>query len=198
MLFYFSPPFMEKLFQFLNSVYPISPGLAEYMVGIIKWKELAKKDFLLKAGHVCHNIYFIEKGLLRCFYIKGENEVCSWFMKENDVIVSIESFFLRSVSYESIQALEACTLFYISYEDLYHIYRTYPEFNWTGRELMQNYYIFWTKQLFGMRMQQAPERYKWLLVNFPDLILRVPAKYLASWLGITPVMLSIIKGKRIS
>ncbi len=189
---------MEKLFQLLNSVHPISPGLAEYMTEIVQWKELAKKEFLLKAGHLCRNIYFIEKGLLRCFYFKGESEICSWFMKENDVIVSIESFFLRTVSYESIQALEDCALYYISYEDLYHIYRTYPEFNWTGRELMQNYYIFWAKQLYGLRMQQAPERYKWLLVNFPDLILRVPAKYLASWLGITPVMLSIIKGKKIS
>ena len=188
---------MERLLQFLQSVHPMSPELIEYLAGAIQMKELCKKEILLKAGHICRNIYFIEKGLLRCFYIKGNNEVCSWFMKEMDVIVSIESFYLRTTSYESIQALEDCVLYYISYEDLYHMYRTYPEFNWTGRELTQNYYILWAKQLYGIRMQQAPERYLWLLENHPDLILRVAAKYLASWLGITEVMLSKIKGMKL-
>lgn len=188
---------MEHVLQFLQSVHPLSTGLIDYLSLTIKQKQLPRKGILLKAGHICRNIYFIEKGLLRCFYLKGNTEVCSWFMKEMDVMISIESFYLRSTSYESIQALEDCTLHYISYEDLYHIYRTYPEFNWTGRELTQNYYILWVKQLYGLRMQQAPERYMWLIANHPELILRVPAKYLASWLGMTEVMLCKIKAKKL-
>lgn len=187
---------MELLLQFLSAVHPLSPGLQGYLASVIQYRELSKKDYLLKAGHVCRDIYFIESGLLRCYYTKGDIEICSWFMKELDVIVSIESFYGRTPSHENIQALEDCTLYYISYEQLYHAYREYPEFNWVGRELTQNYYRLWAKQLYGLRMQQAPERYAWLLEQHPELIQRVPAKYLASWLGITEVMLSVIKGKR--
>lgn len=192
----FKLPRMEQLLFFLQSVHPLSAELIEHLRLTVKWRDLRKKDFLLKAGHICREIHFIEKGLLRCYYEKGDQQVCSWFMKEGDIIVSIESFYVRKVSYESIQALEDCQLFYISYEELYHIYRCYPEFNWISRELTQQYYILWAKQLYGLRMQSAQERYDWLLANFPELVLRVPAKYLASWLGIGEAHLSVVKGRR--
>jgi CRP-like cAMP-binding protein len=117
-------------------------------------------------------------------------------MKEGDVIVSIESFFEQKESYESIQALEDCTLYYIEYTELQNIYRQFPEFNFIGRVLTEKYYKLWAQQLHGLRMQPAADRYKWLLQNHPELILRVHAKYLASWLGITEVMLSKIKARK--
>ena len=174
----------------------MSDGLVLHLSQILKTKELRKRDYLLKAGHICRIICFIKIGLMRCFYIKGDNEVCSWFMKEGDVIVSIESFFEQKESYESIQALEDCTLYYIEYTELQNIYRQFPEFNFIGRVLTEKYYKLWAQQLYGLRMQPAADRYKWLLQNHPELILRIPAKYLASWLGITEVMLSKIKGKK--
>ncbi|MDP4265053.1 MAG: cyclic nucleotide-binding domain-containing protein [Bacteroidota bacterium] len=187
---------MEELLAFLNSVFPLSDALTEHLSLTVKVRELRKKEILLRAGHICRDIHFIARGLLRCYYEKGEQEVCSWFMKEGDVIVSIESFFERKVSYESIQALEDCVLFYINYDELYHIYQTYPEFNWISRELTQHYYILWAKQLYGLRMQSAQERYDWLLANFPELALRVPAKYVASWLGINEAHFSVVKGRK--
>lgn len=187
---------MEQLLAFLENIHPLSPELREYLALNVKWRELRKKEFLLKAGHICREIHFIAGGLLRCYYEKGDQEVCSWFMKEGDVIVSIESFYERKISYETIQALEDCCLFYISYEELYHIYRTFPEFNWISRELVQRYYILWAKQLYGIRMQSSQERYDWLLENFPDLVLRVPSKYIASWLGMGEAHLSVVKGRR--
>lgn len=187
---------MEQLIQFLDSVHPVSENLKDHLRIILKEKRLSKKDYLLKAGHICRTICFIQNGLLRCFYNKGDTEICSWFMKEGDVIVSIESFFHQKESYESIQALEDCTLHYIEYGELQHIYRQFPEFNFTGRLLTEKYYGLWAQQLYGLRMQTAQERYSWLFDNFSDLLLRVPSKYLASYLGITEVTLSKIKSKK--
>jgi CRP/FNR family transcriptional regulator, anaerobic regulatory protein len=188
---------MEELVYFLSSVHPLSEGLTSYLFGTLKIKELKKKDFLLKAGHICRNICFIEKGLLRCFYVKGDAEVSSWFMKEGDIIISIDSFYGQQASYESIQALEDSTLLYISYEELNYIYKTFSEFNFIGRVLTEKYYRLWAQQLYALRMQQAGERYKWLLDHYPELILRVPAKYIASYLGIEETTLSKIKNIRV-
>lgn len=66
---------MEKLFQLLNGIYPLSEGLTDYLLQTLKIKELSKKDYLLRAGHVCRHVCFVEKGLIRCFYFKGDNEV---------------------------------------------------------------------------------------------------------------------------
>lgn len=188
---------MEALLYFLDSIYPLSDGLKVHLFGILKTKELRKKDFLLRAGHVCRNVCFIESGLVRCFYAKGDNEVTSWFMKEGDVIISIESFYQQTESYESIQAIEDSILYYISYEQLNYIYKTFPEFNFIGRVLTEKYYTLWAEQLYALRMQQASERYKWLMDHHPELILRVPAKYIASYLGIDETTLSKIKNVRV-
>lgn len=184
---------MEKLLLLLNGILPLSQQLTEELILRLKSRQLAKKDFLLRAGHVCRNIYFVERGLLRCFYQKGDAEVSSWFMKEGDVIISIESFYQQRESYEWIQALEDCVLYYISFEELNAVYRSFPEFNFVGRVLTEKYYTLWAQQLYALRMQQASERYQWLLNNHPELILRVSAKYIASYLGIDETTLSRIK-----
>lgn len=188
---------MEALLYFLSTIHELSDGLKNYLFEILKTKELKKKDFLLKAGHVCRNVCFIETGLLRCFYTKGDAEVSSWFMKEGDVIISIESFYQQKQSYESIQAIEDSLIYFISYEELNYIYKNFPEFNFIGRVLTEKYYTLWAQQLYALRMQQASERYRWLMDHHAELILRVPAKYIASYLGIDETTLSKIKNVRV-
>lgn len=185
---------MEKLLNFLNSIYPFSDSLTEYLAVNLKTKNLSKKEYLLKQGHVSREICFIDKGLLRCFYLVDDKEVSSWFMKEGDVIVSVKSFFQQSESYEAIQALEDCTLYYISYNELQFIYRNFSEFNFIGRVLTERYYTLSEERLYAMRMQRAHDRYTYLMQYHAELILRVPSKFLASYLGITEVTFSKMKG----
>lgn len=186
---------MEALINYLNSIHPLTEEGINTFSGLLKVKELEKKDFLLKAGHICQNIYFIAQGLLRCYYIKGDHEVCSWFMKEGDIIISVESFFLQKSSYEYIQALEDCVLYYMHYKDLQTVYKQHPEFNFVGRVLTEKYYILSEQRLYSLRMQRSQERYDYLLEHHPELILRVPAKHLSSYLGITEVTMSKIRAR---
>ena len=185
---------MEKLLAYLDSIFPLSDKLIEYLSTNLKTKDLHKKDFLLRKGHISRDICFIHSGLLRCFYLIGDKEVSSWFMKEGDVIVSVESFLKQTPSYEYIQALDASTLFYITYQELQSIYTNFPEFNVIGRVLTERYYILSEQRLYSMRMQRSNERYAYLMEHHAELIQRVPSKFLASYLGITEVTLSNIKG----
>lgn len=187
---------METLFYLLSSIHPLSEELTAYLLEHLQCRELSKKDFLLKAGHVCSHIYFIEKGLCRCFYLQGETEVCSWFMQEGDVIVSVESFFDQKASYEYIQALEDCMVHYISFQELQYAYQNFPEFNYIGRELVQKYYKLSEQRLYSLRMQRGPERFEFLKIHHPELLQRVEQKYIASYLGITEQYLSMLKTTR--
>ncbi len=187
---------MEEVLELLNGVYPLSTPLRDHIGTILRHRVVPKKAFLLKAGHVCRDIYFIRKGILRCYYLKAEVEVCSWFMKERDLVISIESFYAQSPSYEYLQALEETEVWYISYAELQRIYQDYPEFNTTGRLLTQRYHQHWAQQLFAIRMHTAEERYRWLMDHHPELLLRVPAKFIATYLDIAEVTLSKIKAKQ--
>jgi CRP/FNR family transcriptional regulator, anaerobic regulatory protein len=186
---------MEALLAYLESIYPLSDGLKTHLGQVLKTKEIPRKGYLLKAGHFSRNICFIGKGLLRCFYMRDGHDISSWFMKEGDVIVSVESFFLQKESYESIQALEDTLIYYISYDELQKIYRQFSEFNFIGRVLTERYYIQSEQRLFSIRMMRSQERYDYLMEHHSELVLRVPAKHLASYLGITEVTLSKIKGR---
>src|SRR5215203_6565534 len=104
---------MEAFLSYLHAIHPLSTGLTSHLQSILKIKKVNKRDHLLRAGHVCHIICFIQRGLLRSYNINGEQEVCSWFMKEGDVIISVESFYQQLKSFEAIQALEDCVLYYI-------------------------------------------------------------------------------------
>ncbi|MEI6949640.1 Crp/Fnr family transcriptional regulator [Paraflavisolibacter sp. H34] len=184
---------MEQLLKIMSSIYPISDEVKERFANAWTPIEFAKKQFILREGHICRNIYFIEQGLARCFYVKGTTEVCTWFMMEGDLMISVESFFQQTKAKESIQALEDCRMYYISHHDLMALYHEFKELNFIGRTLTEKYYILCEQRLYSIRMMKAQESYAYLMNHFPEIIRRVPCKYIASYLGISEEYLSYIK-----
>lgn len=185
---------MHPALLFLNSVHPLSSACIEMLEELIQEVEVKKRTFLLKAGQICTNIYFIHSGLIRSFTKEGDKLICGWFMKEGDIIISIKSFYNQIRSEEYIQALEDCTLSYISFADLENVYRSCLELNYVGRVLTQKYYQLWDEQLKALR-HPAPDRYLWLKENHPQLLQRVSTEDIASYLGITREHLQRIKYK---
>ena len=187
---------MTSVLKHLHSIQPLPDALTAYLQKTIKRKDIPRKDSLLKEGEVCRNIHFIEQGLLRCYYLKDGVEISAWFMKERDVCIAVESYYHQEPSMECIQALEDSVVYSITYEELDRIYRHFPSFNYTGRVLTEHYYMLSEQRSRSMRMLRSHERYNWFMTRHPELIQRVPAKYIASYLGITEVTLSIVRGRR--
>lgn len=187
---------MEEVLNYLSAIHPLSNELRNYLRDILKEREVPKNTYLLKRGHVNSSIYFITKGLVRCYYIKNDREISSGFMKEGDIAISVESFFKQIPSKENIQALEDCIIYYASYRDLQFAYKNFPEFNFIGRVLTEKYYMQSEQRLCSIKMQRSKERYDYLLQNNSELIQRVPAKYLASYIGLHEAYMSFVKGKK--
>jgi len=186
---------MDKLLAFLDSIYPLPPELREQLVLVLKYRTFTRKEFLLKAGHVSRNIYFIEKGIVRCFYMVGTKDISAWFMKEGDVVVSVDSFFGQVESTENIQALEDTTVHYISYDELEELYSRFLCFNVHGRKVLTHYYRLSEQRAVSMRSLKARERYAYLLYQSPELLQRVPRKFLASYVGVSEHTMSNINTK---
>lgn len=52
------------------------------------------------------------------------------------------------------------------------------------------------QKLFLSRIKDTPqERYEALLTDHPEIVSQIPQHYIASYLGITPVSLSRIRGR---
>jgi len=180
----------EHLLEYLHGLYPLSTELRQHLYNILKVKELKRREYLLQAGKISEHVYFITEGLVRAYYLKDGKEICSWFMKERDVVFSVESFYGQQPSYESIQCLEPSVFYYISFQELQYIYKNFIEFNYIRGLLTEKYYALSEQRLRSMRMQKSKERVEFLLTQHGDLINRVPRKYLATYLGVTEETLS--------
>jgi CRP/FNR family transcriptional regulator, anaerobic regulatory protein len=188
---------IENVLSALQKIIPFSMELQEALLSTLKSKTFKKKDYLLTEGKVCNHIYFIESGMVRSFYLKDGKEICSWFMKEGDVIISVRSFFSRTPSNEYLQALENTMVHYVHYNELNEIYQRFPEFNIVGRILTEKYYQLSEERLYSMRKQSASERFEFLLKYHPEISQRVPRGHIASYLGVTLETLSRIHKKKI-
>ncbi|WP_431217165.1 Crp/Fnr family transcriptional regulator [Puia sp. P3] len=179
---------MLTLIKFLRSVYPLTVELREELDLVVAEREIKRKDFLLKPGQVSRYMYFVERGVLRSFYDKGEKEITSGFTLDGEVCVSGNSFFNQVPGIEYIQALEDAKLFSITYEQYQGLRQRHQAFNNIVLNLFQRCYCEHEKRLSEIWMQTADNRFKWLKKMFPHLLLRVPAKDLASYMGISEGM----------
>lgn len=184
---------MNDLIDYLDALQPLSPALRAHLTVTVKVTTLGRREYLLHQGRICYNIYFVQQGLLRSFYLLYDKEVCAAFMKENDLVFAPESFFRQQPSTENIQALDPCVLHYISYGELQIIYRLFPEFNCTSRKLLERYYLQSEQRLRLIRMHRSAERYDCFQACAGDLVSRVPAKYIASYIGVTEETFSRIR-----
>jgi CRP-like cAMP-binding protein len=184
---------MNTLLSLLSSIYPLTPELRRHLESTLKTRHIRKKDFILQYGQICKYVFFVEKGIFRCFYEYKEKEISSWFMKEGDLFISVESFFTQKPSYEAIQALEDSEVYYISYDQLQYIFRTYLEFNFIARVLVEKYYRLCDQRLYFLKMKSVEDRFAYLMENHSDLMLRVSATHIASYLAITLDTLGRIK-----
>ncbi len=183
---------MLELFQYLNSIYPLTPEVQSYLMQALKKRELPANSFWLREGNVCNRIAFIEKGLVKIFYNLGDKELVVWFNKERDIIISVKSFFKQIPSQLAIKTIEPTVVNYIEFKDLEHIYNKYTHFNINARKITEQYYCFSEDHLMLMHLP-AKERYQSLVKQFPWMPERIKDKYLAAYLGITNVALSKLK-----
>lgn len=170
--------------------------LRALLVEIICSKSVKKLGYLLEEGNVSRHIYFIKRGILRCFYQHEDGtEVTAWILREPNVVVAVNSFYKQQPSFEIIQALVDTEVFYISFHELEEVYRRFPEFERVGRLLTIEYLIFWSMQLFTLRMRDRKERFELWYKDNEDLLQFVEQKLVASYLDMSPEHFSRIKNE---
>lgn len=186
---------MDELLRLLDSIAPLSEGLQTHLQGMLQRHTFKKRSYLLQAGQISNAIHFIQTGLVRCFYDNAEQEINIWFMETGNVIISVESFLRQTKSYQYIQAVEECITWSISYAELQSVYRCFPEFNLHRAVLLERYYVESEKRQRILSLNTAVERYTLLMQTQPQLVLKLPAKYVASYLNIDEAYFSKIKAK---
>ena len=165
----------------------------------LKKRELPKKNTFLSIGEVENNISFIEKGEVRLFIPKEdeEKEITFGFSFQGEFVSAYDSFLTQTPSLYQVETLVDTTLWSISYNDLQEVYKTTKIGNTIGRFISEKLFLLKSKREQSLLNETSEKRYLDLFKDRPNLIKQIPLKYIASYIGVTPQALSRIR-KRIS
>ena len=185
---------MTRLFEYFKEFNPLSKEAEQAIAEISDIITIKKNKDLQTIGHTCKTIYFITKGVARIYYFKDGIDITEQFFFENNIIARIESLFTGKPSRKAIQILEDAEIIAINSTQLFKLYDTFPEIERLFRKIFESAYVETVNRIEGIQFHSAEERYNALLNEAPNLLMRVPLKHVASYLGITQVSLSRIRG----
>jgi CRP-like cAMP-binding protein len=183
----------EDVLQLLNAFQRMESALQQHISDLLQPEQIPTGTEVLGFGKPCRKIFFVSSGMfIGQKWIRGK-EVTTWIMREGDVVTSPASFLRQIESAEWIITVEDCEVWGITYEQLQETYRRFPAFNLHGRMLTEQYYLKALDREDFMKCNTAKKKYKMLMDTDPELILRCPAKYLASYLNVNKTTFSTIK-----
>ena len=154
--------------------------------------EHRRRSLLLNAGHVSDYIYFVERGVARCFYFDSRTgrEVTSVIWQKQGIACDPVSFFQRKASDVNIEVLAGSLLLSISHIQLQDIYKAFPESEVFSRCISLQYAYYFAQRARQLAGTSAWERYLQLLSTHPGIELSISKEMIASYLNITPQTLS--------
>ena len=165
----------------------------DVLENILIARKYAKGELLLKEGEVCENIYWVVKGLVRQFYFKNGKELTEYMATENSIVMCIESLFLEEPTRLQIQALEPTIVYTISKKELEAAAIKCVNIQMLYRKILEESLIISQHHADMLRFESAQDRYQKLVKRSPQLVLRAPLVYIASYLQMTPETLSRVR-----
>ena len=165
----------------------------DILEGILEPVKYGKGEMILSEGEVCRGISYIEKGLVRQFYNKNGKEVTEHLGVDNTIFMCIESLFKEEPTRLQVEALEATLVYILPKSKLEAAAIRNVNIQMLYRKILEESLIQSQVHADLMRFETAPNKYKRLCELSPQVVLRAPLTYIASYLQMTPETLSRIR-----
>jgi len=153
----------------------------------------AKNEMILREGETCTNIYWVVKGLVRQYYYKNGKELTEYMAAENTIVMCIESLFREQPTHLQIKALEPTIMIALPKAELEAVAMKSVNIQILYRKILEESLILSQHHADMLRFESAQDRYAKLVKNQPQLVLRAPLVYIASYLQMTPETLSRVR-----
>jgi len=184
---------LDALKQYVSGYVALSNEEFAFLADKLVIRNFDKKQQLIGVGEVETYLNFIVKGLARKYFLKDKTEVITQIAREGEMISSSASFLSGTASPYIVEALEPATVFSISKKHLEKLYESSTRIERVGRMVITHLFLQkeeWEHECIRM---DTRERFLHFVQNNPDLLQRVPQKYLASYLNMKPETFSRLK-----
>lgn len=161
--------------------------------GIIE--ECKKNTIFIHQDQIQKKAGFIIKGAFR--YLRhtpdGREQIVGYSF-EDDFVANYAAFQCQEPSATSAQAIKDCTIYTLTYDDLYSFFKEQDPDNLRaqiGETFLGDIYM----RMISLYCDSPEERYLKLLERYPNIVNAITLKEIASFLKMTPETLSRIRKK---
>lgn len=165
----------------------------DILMTALKEIKIQKGEYVVKEGDRCQDVYWITKGLVRQYYIKGDREVTEYLACENHIVMCIESLFKEEPSRQMIVALENTVAYAISRPMIEQIAMRSVNIQILFRKILEESLVLSQVKADILRFSSVKDRYLRFVEMEPKIITRAPLNYVASLLQMTPESLSRVR-----
>ena len=183
----------EKITEFISQFVEVKEADFEYYVKMLSVVKLKKNEVWEPIGATGKNMGFVNKGILRQYYVKDGEEFTELFFSENDFFGNFISYLKQEPTNLIIEALEPCEIVCMTFENLQKLYDIIPAAERFGRLMAEQRLIEMHDKTSSFLMDSPEERYEKLMNTKPEIIQRVKQYYIAQYIGIRPESLSRIR-----
>ncbi|GAB6960337.1 Crp/Fnr family transcriptional regulator [Prevotella aurantiaca JCM 15754] len=155
--------------------------------------KFAKGEMILNEGEVCENIYYIDRGLIRQFYFKNGKQITEHLGEDQTIFMCIESLFREEPTKLQVEAIEPTIVYALPKQRLEQVALHNVNIQILYRKILEESLIISQVHADLVRFETAQDRYKKMCKLNPQVILRAPLVYIASYLQMTPETLSRVR-----
>ena len=186
----------EDIFQHFEKYIKLSNALKTELDTRVVFKVFKKSEIIHNADTICKKSYFIQKGLMRTYFIKDGKEITEYVSAENEWVNSPRSFMQQQLDIYYIDTLERTDCFCLNVKDLVFLFDNFPEMERYARLSMGTVFGHYLERITSMRFTTAKEKYNHFIKTYNDIHHRIPLGMIASYLGITQETLSRIRAEK--
>ncbi len=184
------------LLEYFNGILPIDDDEKRIVEQLFVPKRIKRRQFVHHEGDVCKHANFVVQGCLKMYMVDAAaKEHNLQFAIENNWIGDLGSFHSGQPSKLYVEAIESSIILQITRENLYRLYDQFPKFNEIFRIMKESHLVEYQNRILQNISSTGLERYLDFSKRHPELFNRISNVQIASYLGVTPVFLSMIRKK---
>ncbi len=185
----------QSLRSHLEKISPMTDDAWAELEPLFKTKTLKRNEYLLREGARVNDCYLLLDGVIRVFYNKMGNEYNKTFFTPGMFPTALTALLSDSPSLISFQALTPCQLIAFSYRQFRALFEEHRSLERLLLKILEEIWIKKERHDIRMVTNDATTNYLIFREEYPDLENLIPQYHIASYLGITPIQLSRIRGQ---
>lgn len=183
----------DNLIRNMQGFLQMSKEEMNYFLPLLEYRMLKKNEFFIRTGENADYVGYIDSGLLRYYYVTGEKEHTTRVFFPDEWVGDYASFLRQQPARLNITALEDTVVLLLYYDKMQQGYERFRVFERFGRLIAESLFIELENKTASFLTKSPEERYIDLITQRPEIIAKIPLKYISSMLGIQPESLSRIR-----